>query len=91
MARPFSDSPKRQPLGDATGKIRGERLSEYFDFERWPEKADRKVTRHELSILLNRMIAVQRDQKWTRRLWRWLRAKVGTSGPQIVPEPPREP
>jgi hypothetical protein len=67
----------------------GERISEYFDFARWPEKADKKVTRHELQIMLARIIAVQRDKRWYRRLWRFLRAKTG-SGPQVIPEPQSE-
>lgn len=68
---------------------REERLSEYFDFERWPEKADRKVTRIELFALLQRRFAVERDMRWYRRLWRWLRNKMG-SGRLVVPQPPGE-
>jgi hypothetical protein len=78
------DQHRRTPFGVVT---REERLSEFFDFERFPEKATRKVTRAELLALLTREWAVRRDSRWSRRLWRWLTSKLG-SGPLVVPQPP---
>lgn len=68
----------RRELGDVMGKPKGERVSEYFDFRTWPEKADRKVTRAELLALLTNQWILQRDRQWYRRLWKYLRARVGT-------------
>ncbi|MGH3428491.1 MAG: hypothetical protein ACRDQZ_13140 [Mycobacteriales bacterium] len=68
-------------------KRKRERFSEYFDFERWPEKAEYKVTRLELFAVLQRHWSVVRDSRWYRRLWRWLKAKMG-SGRLVVPRPP---
>lgn len=70
---------QRRALGDATGRAKPERLSEYFDFRTWPEKADRKVTRQELLAILTRRWLVERETKWYRRLWTYLRAKVGAT------------
>lgn len=72
---------------DARGRVQ-ERFSEYFDFVRWPEKAERKVTRHELLAILDRRYKVERDMKWYRRLWRFLTAKHG-SGPVVVADQPK--
>jgi nuclear transport factor 2 (NTF2) superfamily protein len=84
MARQFNDAPKR-PAYDVKG-ARQERLSEYFDFAQWPEKRTMKVTRQELLALLTRQWLVERDSRWHRRLWRWLKARMGS--PQlVVPEP----
>lgn len=74
--------PPRKTLGDVRGRST-ERLSEYFDFRTWPEKADKKVTRQELLAILTRRWMVEREMKWYRRLWRWLLAKKG-SGPVVV-------
>jgi hypothetical protein len=87
MARPFNDSPKRSAFGIRGEKV--ERLSENFDFKQWPEKATLKVTRQELLALLTRQWAVERDSKFRRRFWRWLKAKLGSGAP-VVPQPPEE-
>lgn len=71
--------PIRRELGDVQGKTRPERVSEYFDFATWPEKRDRKVTRQELLAFLTRQWLVERERRWYRRLWRWLRAKPGAT------------
>lgn len=81
--RPMDHQPPRRALGDASGRAKPERVSEYFDFTTWPEKADRKVTRQELLAILTRRWKVEQDLKWYRRLWRALIAKRG-SGPQVV-------
>lgn len=75
--------PPRRAFGDARGQPRGEKLSEYFDFVTWPEKADRKVTRQELLALLNRQWQVTHEMRWHRRLWRYLTSRRG-SGPNVV-------
>lgn len=77
---------ERRPFGDALGRRPPERLSEYFDFERWPEKAERKVTRLELSAVLTRHFKLMESMKWYRRLWRWLKAKVGSGPVQAIEE-----
>lgn len=89
MKPPMDHQPARRSFRDANGRPVPERLSEYFDFTRWPEKATRSVNRTELLALLTRWHMVQRDSRWYRRLWRWLRARAG-SGPAIVPQPPSE-
>lgn len=61
----------------------GEKLSEFFDFNRWPEKMVKKVTRAELLAILDRWHRVNNEQKWYRRLGRWLKAAVG-SGPVVI-------
>lgn len=68
----------RRELGDAAGRAKGERLSEYFDFRTWPEKADRKVTRAELLAILTQRWLVEREARWYRRLWRYLKARTGS-------------
>lgn len=83
----LAPQPTRKQLGDATGRAKPERLSEYFDFATYPEKRDRKVTRGELLALLTRRWQVEQSMRWYRRAWRWLTAKKG-SGPVRVPEEP---
>jgi hypothetical protein len=63
----------------------GEKLSEFFDFDQWPDKMARKVTRAELLAVLDRWYRVNESQKWWRRLWRFLKAQRG-SGPVTIPE-----
>jgi hypothetical protein len=63
---------------DASGQPRGERLSEYFDFERWPEKKVKPVTRLELLAILTREHQVKRDSAFWYRLWRFLNRPVGS-------------
>jgi hypothetical protein len=79
---PMDRQPPRRALGDATGK-KQERISEYFDFTTWPDKADRKVTRQELLAILTRRWLVEREMRWYRRLWKWLRQRPG-SKPIVV-------
>ena len=61
----------------------GETISEYFDFVKSPHKMVMKVTRAEFLAVLDRWHRVQREQKWYRRLWRWLTGAVG-SGPVTI-------
>ena len=63
----------------------GELLSEYFNFEKYPHKMVMKVTRAEFLAILDRYHRVDREQKWYRRLWRILKAPIG-SGPITIPE-----
>lgn len=86
MRAPQDHLPSRRQLGDVRGQARGEKLSEYFDFKAWPEKADKKVTRQELLALLTRQWAVERESRWYRRVWRYLTRPRG-SAPAVVPEP----
>lgn len=78
MKQPQDRLPPRRALGDVSGR-EAEKLSEYFDFEKFPEKADRKVTRRELLAWLMRQNAVQEQRRWHRRLWAWLVARRGSS------------
>lgn len=68
----------------------GERLSEFFDFEHHPHKMAMKVTRAELLFILDRYHRVHEEQRWYRRLWRVLKAPVG-SGPITIPEEKSKP
>lgn len=77
-------SPDRNATPRQTGH-EGETISTYFDFQRWPEKMVKKVTRAELLAVLDRWHRVNQEQKWYRRLWRWLKAAVG-SGPVVIGE-----
>lgn len=61
----------------------GETISEYFDFRAWPEKMVKKVTRAELLAVLDRWHRVNQEQKWYRRLWRFLSSPRG-SGPVVI-------
>lgn len=70
--------PQRRPLGDASGRAKPERLSEYFDFNTFPEKRDRKVTRGELLAILTRKWRVESESRWYVRLWTYLTAKRGS-------------
>lgn len=72
-------APLRRPLGDVQGR-KTERLSEYFDFDRFPEKADLKVRRNELLAILEQLEKGKAHMAWWRRLWRALKRPVG-SGP----------
>jgi hypothetical protein len=71
---------------DARGRVPPERISEYFDFERWPEKAERKVTRLELLALLTQLEKGREQTRFLSRLWRFLRRPVN-SGPVPATEP----
>lgn len=67
----------------------GETIGEYFDFVKWPHKMAMKVTRAELLAVLDRWHRVQSEQKWWRRLVRWLKAQRG-SGPVVIAEVTKE-
>ncbi len=59
----------------------GERLSEFFDFKRWPEKATFKVTRYELLAILEQHFKIteaRRTEGFLRRVWRFLKRPVGS-------------
>lgn len=68
----------RKLYADANGQPPGERISEYFDFKKFPEKASMKVTRIELLALLIRQERVRRESAWWYRLWRFLRRPPGS-------------
>lgn len=63
---------------DATGQARGERINEYFDFERWPEKAAMKVTRIELIAILTRADEIRKASSWRHRVWLFLKRPWGS-------------
>lgn len=63
----------------------GERLSEYFDFTRWPEKATLPVRRQELLAILDRHFKAQEARRWHRRLWAFLRRPWGSGPTRVVP------
>lgn len=70
----------RRALGNIRGEG-GERLSEYFDFNRWPEKAAFRVTRMELLAILEQHFKVteaRRTEGFLRRVGRFLRRPVGS-------------
>lgn len=75
----------KRSYADALGKRPPERLSEYFDFQRWPDKAERKVTRMELLAILDRHFKAQQAMRWYTRLWRWLARPLGSRPSQVVP------
>ncbi len=71
---------RRATARDIYGKPKPERASDYFDFERSPDKAAMKVTRHELLFFLTQIERARRGMRWYSRLWRFLKAPLG-SGP----------
>jgi hypothetical protein len=80
------DFRKRPPVRDVQGRKLPERISEYFDFERFPEKVDKAVTRIELLAILTQLERGKQEQRWLARLWRFLRRPVN-SGPVPATEP----
>jgi hypothetical protein len=89
MKRPMDRQPPAARRGfDATGKPPAERISDYFDFETWPEKAERKVTRIELLAILTQLERGKKEQRFLSRLWRFVRRPVG-DGPVPATEPTR--
>jgi hypothetical protein len=82
---------RRTSYADALGRKPPERLSEYFDFQRWPEKAALNVKRIELLAILERDYQMRRQGAWHRVVWRWLRARVGSGPVARVPEKPATP
>lgn len=70
----------RRALGNIRGEG-GERLSEYFDFRRFPEKATLRVTRLELLAVLEQHFRATEARGWRgflRRVWRFLKRPVGS-------------
>ena len=70
----------RRALGNVKGEG-GERLSEYFDFQRWPEKAAFRVTRNELLAILTQMERAREARTlrgFARRVWRFLKRPLGS-------------
>lgn len=68
----------RRKYAEANGEKPGERISDYFDFKQFPEKAGMKVTRIELLAILIRQEKVRRESAFWHRLWRFLRRPVGS-------------
>lgn len=83
MRKPMDHLPAR----DVRGQKLPERASEYFDFRRWPEKGEMKVTRNELLFWLTEYARAQKQLHWYVRAWRFLRNPVG-SGPVQAKEVP---
>lgn len=89
MKRPMDRQPPAERRGfSATGQAPGERISEYFDFERFPEKASLRVTRLELLAILTQLEKGKTQQRFGSRLWRFLRRPFG-DGPVPATEPTR--
>lgn len=87
MRKPQDRQPPAERRGfDATGKVPPERISEYFDFERWPEKAERSVKRLELLAILHQIEKGRVQTTWWSRLRRFL-ARPVNSGPVPAVEP----
>jgi hypothetical protein len=72
-----------RPAHDIRGRApaNAERLSEYFDFQRWPDKATMRVTRLELLAIVTQ-IERARDARtlggFLRRVWRFLKRPLGS-------------
>ena len=81
---------KRSAARDVYGAKRPETFGEYFDFERWPDKATQKVTRNELVVILDRIERARRQNTLRSRLWRWLKARAGSGPVQAVEDAPHE-
>lgn len=63
------------------GRKRPERVGEYFDFQRDPEKATYKVTRIELLAILTqleRAKAARTPSGFAKRVWRFLMRPLGS-------------
>lgn len=78
----------QSPYRDVLGRKAPERLSEYFDFDRFPDKAERRVTRIELMAILESIHKHEKRNRWYTRLWRWL--KSPRSKPVVPPTPESE-
>lgn len=86
MASHFGMKPPR----DVRGAKNPERASEYFDFARFPEKGEMRVTRHELLFWLTQYARAQQQLRWYVRLWRFLRNPMGSGPAQAIEEPASE-
>lgn len=94
---------RAQQLGDVHGRKRPEKLSEYFDFSTWPEKAELPVRRNELMAILTQYDRARKVMSpWgrvklvLRGLWLFITAPSGTKAPVIEavpskPEPEAKP
>jgi hypothetical protein len=80
---------KRREYRDITGAARGERISEYFDFERWPEKKTKTVTRLELLAILTREYKIKQASTWWNRVKLFL-ARAPGSKPAVLDAPEQE-
>jgi hypothetical protein len=72
---------KRRVAHDIYGKPPGERLSEYFDFQRFPEKAAFKVTRHEFLAIITQIERARNARTlrgFAARVWRFLKRPLGS-------------
>lgn len=73
----------RKPPGDqrrgfdANGR-KLERISEYFDFARFPEKRDQRVTREELAAVILRMKHVEQSSSWLHRIKLFMLRPLGS-------------
>lgn len=76
-----------KPARDVRGQKNAERASEYFDFQRWPEKAELKVTRNELLFWLTQYGRAQTQLHWYVRVWRFLRNPMGSGPSKAIEEP----
>lgn len=76
MKRPADHLPPRRALGDVRGSTTGgERLTEYFDFTRWPDKAGYRVTRMELLAIVTQIERARQARTlggFLTRLGRWI-------------------
>lgn len=59
-----------------------ETISQYFN----PDRAERKVLRYELLAILTQLKKAERNMKWYNRLWRFLRAPLGSGPIEAVPQ-----
>lgn len=78
--QPQDHLPPRRALGNVKGEG-GERLTEYFDFQRWPEKATMRVTRIEFLAIITQLERAKEARSlggFLRRLGRFLRRPVGS-------------
>lgn len=75
------------PQRDVRGQKLPERASEYFDFTRWPEKAEMNVKRNELLFWLTQYARAQQQLRWYVRVWRFLRNPIGSGPVKAIEEP----
>lgn len=73
-------SDRREAARDIYGRPQ-ERLSEYFDFARFPDKASLRVTRNELLAVLTQLERAKQARSWrglVARVWRFLKRPLGS-------------
>lgn len=81
-----NDFTPRPSFRDVRGGPAPERLSDYFDFQRFPEKGEKSVKRFELLAILTQLERGKSEQRFRSRLWRFLKRPLG-SGPVPATEP----